>query len=268
MCKRKIVYSLFFLSFFLFVSGTAFPGTLTFGPPVVSLQGLEIQRSALTPGYEESRYKTLTFTLDIEKVTLQKLGKYDYLKLGNLSPLTSPGEPQIPGKVYKLILPLNVKITGVEVSNVVYRPLLQPVNLMPTPQPRVLSRKKGKVTPSLIPSRKIYASTRFFPGNLVKYYTGKDKRNTYVYVKFYPLQYIPREKKSIVVTSASIKVYYRTEEVSQPAESMSSLGGNSLGGTLNDSVKCLIIYPKKYQKAADALKNFHEEIMADAILKR
>ncbi|MCD6220471.1 hypothetical protein J7K43_08835 [Candidatus Calescamantes bacterium] len=70
MYKRWAICIIFILSSLFFLNTPAFSKTPIFGPPISSLQGVEVKTSILKAGYEGSKYETLTFTLDIEKAVL------------------------------------------------------------------------------------------------------------------------------------------------------------------------------------------------------
>lgn len=205
---------------YLLISSCIFAGDsskeLMFGPVISDIKGMGVSSSKFADDYATIRKgtqntKTLHFSVDTGKASLHRMSKYDYVKVEDLKPYGSkPGEPQLPFKSFVVNLPVKSKVLGVEVSNVAYRPILNKLNIAPTPKPVKWSEADSK-EPSISGNFncKTCNSESFFPGNLVSYHTGKDNSTRYVFVKFFPMQYIPKSKEAILVTNATIKVNYQ-----------------------------------------------------------
>ncbi|MBU0682911.1 MAG: hypothetical protein KJ864_01290, partial [Candidatus Omnitrophica bacterium] len=171
--------------------------------------------------------KILHFTLDLSQTSLNTVRSKDYVKIEGLKPYGNPGEPQLPFKSFIVTLPLNSEVSGVSVSEVAYRPIFNKLDIVSAPMPVARRTKNQKQTNgvqegsvkiregvSFSESPKSYIkcktcnSDSFFPGNLVSYYTGKDNNNRYVFINFFPLQYIPDSQRAMLVTNAEITINY------------------------------------------------------------
>ena len=209
--------------------------TLSFKATTKEITGIEnlgIKKSFGTPS---GRTEILTWSLEPEKETSRhKLFGYDQIIIKNLSARTKPGEPSLPVKNWTVTLPLNAEVNGVEVTDIEYSEIENHLKILPTPRPRKFSSRSGNLshnennmwetspdvdsgTGSVAPrgrsyvvaNPEIYKKENFFPGNLASYEIGRDNENTYVFIRFYPLQYIPAKGKAILITSAKIILYYQ-----------------------------------------------------------
>ncbi|HCX89539.1 MAG TPA: hypothetical protein DHT43_03260 [Deltaproteobacteria bacterium] len=208
-----------------------------------------VKKESFAAGYSAGgQVKTLTFTVDTSQCFLDKVNKFDYIRIKNFSSSTKPGEPRLPVEVSVITLPKNSKVFGINVTSGQYVPILNKLNIVPVSQPVLISGRMS-TEGALSPDKEIYSSYNFFPGEIVSYYAGADK----VFVRFYPVQYIPKTKETILITSATVEVYYEVGE--QPSKEGSP---TSLGEPLSPGTACLIIYPSKYVTAATNLENFHE----------
>ena len=212
---KKTLTLLLFTVFVFCVSVFSFAGNrsgnkLVFGPVISGIEetGIVAREKTTSENYEE-----IPFSIDVSNVSLRQMGNYDYIAIKGLKGLkTSTGEPNVPVKIFKLTFSRDTEIKGVEVTDIQYRPILTPLLIAPTPQPV----KKGSREASLMkPDKEIYSSSKIFPKKIVTYYTGCDREYRYVYVRFYPLQCIPRSKYSQIIVSATIKVYYEGEIVKE-----------------------------------------------------
>ncbi|HEX67476.1 MAG TPA: hypothetical protein ENG13_00205, partial [bacterium] len=158
--KYRLSKTFLLFVFFLFAGSCIYSQNQTkliFGPAVSGLKGTNIStsefREVRAPG--EEKLEILSFKLNLEEVSLHKAGGYDYVKIGNLRPLARPGEPHLPAKVFVVTLPKNTEILGVDVENILYHPILTPLNILPTPQPVQL--KRGMETRRIIKNKRIYS---------------------------------------------------------------------------------------------------------------
>lgn len=227
-----------------FLNGTK--KELFFGPIVSSLEGtglltsksqegvVPLNKTSLVGGGNQ---ETLHFSLDLSQTSLNTVKSKDYVKIEDLKPYGNPGEPQLPFKSFIVTLPLNSKVSGVNVSNVAYRPLLNKLNIVahPIPIARASSMLKEKqsidaekqnpdIRKEMGVSRKSDSVCKtcnlesFFPGNLVSYDIGKDNKNLFVFVKFFPMQYISGSGRALLVTNADITVNYQLTDNKQKTE--------------------------------------------------
>jgi len=215
---KKTLTLLLFTVFVFCVSVFSFAGNrsgnkLVFGPLISGIEetGIVTREKAASGNHEE-----IPFSIDVSNISLRKMGNYDYIAIKGLKGLkTSTGEPNVPVKIFKLTFSRDTEIKGVEVTDIQYRPFFTPLLIAPTPKPIKMSKIKKMGVSPMKPDKEIYSSSKFFPEKIVTYYTGCDRKYRYVYVRFYPLQCIPRSKYSQIIISAVIKIYYEGEIVKE-----------------------------------------------------
>lgn len=173
------------------------------------------------------------------------LESYYYLRVGELKSTGGAGEPELPMKVIRLVIPGQNHVLGVKVNSGSFAEFKEPLRIVPVSQ--VAEWRIGGSKPELIPDPKIYGSDSYFPGRLVSFDWGCDNKNTYVYVRIFPVQYRPLSGKALLLTEASVSVYY-TPRPSQPRA--------SLAVPFDD--QCVIICPDEFMVAAETLEAFHE----------
>ena len=216
--KKTLLLSLFTIFVFC-VSISAFAGNssgnkLIFGPVVIS--GIEKTGIVTAEKSVSGHYKEIPFSIDLSDIALRNMENYDYIAIKGLKGLkTSAGEPNVPVKIFKLTFSHDTEIKGVDVTNIQYCPILTPLFIAPTPKPVKISKIKNGEVSLMKPDKKIYSSSELFPQKIVTYYTGCDREYRYVYVKFYPLQCVPRSKYSQIIISATIRVYYEGKIVKE-----------------------------------------------------
>lgn len=193
---------------------------------------------------------TLTFGVNPSRCFIYPAPEgFDYLAVEDLEPFaqTWSGEPQLPMKTFIVRLDRNAEVHGVEVMGGTYREVQQPVHIVPVPW--------GKH----IPNEELYRTNAFFPGRLLDYERGNDNQRQHVFVRFYPLQYVPGQRKAFLVTKATLKLYWST-----PAKSVGARGDKTLareqsaGPSIADlKSESVIICPEALREEASRLGQFH-----------
>lgn len=232
------------------LADSVFKKELFFGPVITGLEGTgliplktenrtaTLKRTAPVSG----QTKTIHFTLDISQTSLKTVKGKDYVKVEDLKPYGNPGQPQLPFKSFIITLPKNSEVSGVTVSNVSYRPILNKLDIVRNPIPVVGSammngntNKDVKQTKNIAGKKIInegqniekqtvninqsYSTCKncnsetFFPGDLISYYTGRNNSSRLVFIKFFPMQYISDTQKAILVTNADITIDYQLADM-------------------------------------------------------
>ncbi|MDI6811110.1 MAG: C25 family cysteine peptidase, partial [archaeon] len=208
-------------------------------------------------------YEAKTITFNVTECTIYPKDGYVYLKIDDLKPCTKPGEPQLPMKTFVVKLPKNAEVLEVKVISGKCVEIKDKLIIVPVPQPVIWSKDrrvgKNQETPSIpkiIPDEKIYALDTYFPGKAVSYNVGMDDEYKYVFVRVYPVQYIPKEKKTVLITDAIINVYYKEEFLFREA----------FEGYQITAKNIVITSPELYQQAKN-LKDFHDGkgVMTDVV---
>ena len=221
--------------------------------------------------------KTLAFNVNMEDCSLHQMGDWMYLKIGDLKTFTEPGEPQLPMKTFVVKLPKSANVLGVEVTDGKYVPIKNELHIIPVPQPVTwskdinkskyvrenawASKEKREIQKSetevqkhvpgimILPNEDIYSLDSYFPGKLISYLVGADNDYKYVFVRVYPLQYNPSEKRAILMTDATINVYYAQEGFFRETPKPYPIDSESI-----------IISPDELFSQAEDLKNVHIDV--------
>ncbi len=193
------------------------------------------------------RTTTLTFSVNPSGCFIYPAPEgFDYLAVEDLEPFaqTWSGEPQLPMKTFIVRLDRNAEVYGVEVVGGSYREVQQPVHIVPVPW--------GKY----IPNEELYRTNAFFPGKLLDYERGNDNQRQHVFVRLYPLQYVPGQRKAFLVTKATLRLYWSTPAKSVGAKTLAreQSPGPSIANLKAESV---IICPEALRKEASRLSQFH-----------
>lgn len=179
---------------------------------------------------------------------------YEYLKVSDLKPTGRPGEPELPMKTFVVELDKAEHVYGVEISAGRFNEVDGEVNLVPMPKPGEWSAggNRGAVH---IPDQAVYGLNTPFPGRWVSYETGADNEHQYVYVRLFPLQYTPNRKKAIILTEATVNVYYGSAPL--PGEPMADASAPLALTSISTPGPAVIICPSSLQAQANELAAFH-----------
>jgi len=225
--------------------------------PEKSLKQLPVSQNLFSFGSEKTKkaeLKKFSFNISTSEVKWEAVSDFDVLKIKDLKLRGKEGEPQLPVKVFTTTLPKNSEVLGVEIVGGKYSEIENPLKIAPAPAPQKIEESKKNISSkimSLSPKKEIYLKDDLFPGKIVSFKSGENKKEVVVAVYFYPVQYNPLKKKTYLITSAEINLYYQTKNEEKFSES-------SFGETKYE--ECLIICPHKYLNAAQRLKNFHESM--------
>ncbi len=218
--RKVVVVLVAFLSILAFVaaasSGSAAEGPSTSAPcfgmakdvseidPGIRYVGVPVPRS-------DCNVETIQFSISPEECSIHQMDGFVYLKVGDLKPYAKPGEPLLPMKTVVMKLPCDAEVIGAEMTSGNYMEIADRLKIVPMRQPSNGSEGKAGM---LLADEKVYSLERYFPGGVVSYNVGSDGENQVVYLRIFPVQYIPRENKVIVITNAEVSVYYKEVGVS------------------------------------------------------
>ncbi|MBN2313733.1 MAG: hypothetical protein JXM79_07365 [Sedimentisphaerales bacterium] len=210
-------------------------------------------RMAGSTDLEGIHTKSLAYSIDVSDCTLSKGNDgFDRLMIGDLPFLANPGRPRLPIKTLSVKLERDANVLGVEVVSGSYREILDAVRFADAPEPHVWMRpqdvpERVRTRYESIPS--VRSSDDYFPGEIVTYHAGGDNDAVYVHIRAYPVQYVPRNNKAVLITEAQINVYYTVPASQFEAPDIRGAG---------DTAECVIICPAELRSAAERLKDFHE----------
>ena len=166
-------------------------------------------RSLESPYVDEQKQINLSFRVP----QIVKLGEYDLLKMEGCSYISIPGHPQLPIKSVVVKLPLKSNLTSCDVNvestalNGTYyiAPALRPI-------PTSSDRSDNMTTE---PDPLIYDSGKLYPERWFNYRVGNgidpetQSRVTYLVIYFYPLRYMPAQRKILFCKNATITILYK-----------------------------------------------------------
>jgi hypothetical protein len=195
--------------------------------------------------------KTIQFHLDPDYEICPMGYGYVYLKVGDLEPSTAPGEPMLPMETLVAELPKGACIEDVFVKTSSHIQIEEKLDIVPTPEPVDCSDAWSGVA---APNETIYSSSDYFPGKALSYDMGEDNNHAYLYIRFYPVQYIPAQKRAVLITDADIEIRYTVEAVLGHKSSQLFTGEN------------LIICPPDLFEDAGELEDFHDgDVLTDVV---
>jgi len=150
------------------------------------------------------------FSLNASKCRIHPIkGDYVIVKIDDLKLDMKPGEPQLPIKTYTLRLPKNARIIDVRAIKGSYREIQEKLLIAPVPIPPTWTKEgEGNKLPELNPNKEVYEVDTLFPGKFIDYTIGSDGEDKILLIKIYPVQYIPKEQRVIIITDSIIKIYY------------------------------------------------------------
>ena len=171
---------------------------------------------SIKPADEEVLTKGAVLKFDQPKVSKSMVKDYYTVSMPDTRLYLVPGAPIVPVKVYTFKLPYNCEVRNVKVE-VETRPLKGQYKLLPGPKPvRLDSPKPEKPGLEIFeedPS--IYESDKPYPEKMFEYEVKKGidpptrERVTYVIVRVFPVQYVPKKGSLTYASKVEIKVDYR-----------------------------------------------------------
>ena len=225
------------------------------GPPS-NLADLAVRKQTASLKIPAANVSTnsLTFQVDEKNCFIYPAPEgFDYLAIEDLEPFTHAGEPQLPMKTFIIRFDRNVEVYGVEVGDGTYREVRQPVHLVPVPW--VGSTNDGKY----LRNEALYRTNVFFPRTLVAYDAGLDNQHQQVFVRFFPVLYSPGQKKAVLVTRATLRLYYGVREGNAPTGALDTRKKEGRGQITASEAACVIICPEALRHPADRLSEFHTQ---------
>jgi len=136
---------------------------------------------------------TVSLDLSGRKLTFSKTGAYDLVILEGAAMTTVVGAPALPAVAVNVVVPQNMRVTGVKCTPAATQDVEGTFLIMPVQPPRPAS---AEGEPEFVsPDPAIYGSDAFYPAELAKA-AGQNSMKGYniASVIVYPLQYSPANK--------------------------------------------------------------------------
>ena len=203
-----------------------------------------------------TRVKSLKFAVKASECFVYAVpDRFEYLAVKDLQPCTRQGEPQVPMKTFVLELERDAEICGVEVVAGRFAKVQGEVRIAPSPRAAEPNWNK------LIPDEAIYGRNTLFPGSLVRYESGCDNERQHVFIRFFPLQYAPAAKEAILVTEATIRLYYKAGQPRARLKEIPESSGTAsvTNRIMTPSAQCVIICPSALREQGQRLASFHTD---------
>lgn len=157
-----------------------------------------------------------------------------------------PGSPEIPVLSKTYILPFGSVISSVEYDPLTHSYLFLQHPLRPAPYPNPVS--KGINAPAYVMDEQVYSQSIPYPEKEFEVSIGsgikEGQQVTYATIRWYPIQYYPREQKVRYTNEVNIRLFY-----TNPVERTQT----------TDAYDLLIIAPEEYEQALRSLIT-HKEI--------
>ena len=154
----------------------------------------ELGISGLVHNVPKEPYLQQSFTLDMSKLTLNRIGEYLSVKVDGLEGvLAHPGRPSLPCKSLVFKLPRNVEVGQIGLTNVSYRLVYIYGKVRPAPRklPFIPNYEHFlNLTEHVYEDPRVYESEGFYPGSLINYHVGKSLDATYIFVQILSLIHI------------------------------------------------------------------------------
>ncbi|MBI4646203.1 MAG: hypothetical protein HY738_06290, partial [Bacteroidia bacterium] len=119
------------------------------------------------------------------------------------------GAPQLPVKILKYIIPIDMKVKNVIINNSNVQQLSGLFNIYPAQPPQITD---GSPPPDFVePDTAIYNSNNPYPGKLVEIIEDNITFGYHIVTLcFYPVEYIPLDKKINLYTYVDFTIEYET----------------------------------------------------------
>ena len=161
------------------------------------------------------RRNTLEIKVDFPIPEINKVGKYHRITMQDIGNMAKPGEPLLPQKTIKILIPYNKEIGEIDVVGKGKVTLEERYNIEPGERPIPLSYK-GKIRPTPRDER-IYNSKKPFPGRWYTFGSLQSMRGYRILiVNLHPVEYIPKEGKISYYKGMLIRVKTRPAERAVP----------------------------------------------------
>jgi hypothetical protein len=217
----------------------------TFGP-AKDIAELDVRNNcgSVSTDSKGVRTKTLDFSAALSRCLIYPAQDgFEYLAVGHLQSAMLPGEPELPMETFVLKVERNAHVLGVEVKSGQYREIQEALHLTPHAQ------VKGANIWKVVADPAEYSLKSYLPGMLVSYDSGRDNQHLSVFIHFFPVQYIPSTKKTVLVERARLELTYTIDTGAQ-AEPLSRRGALA-------KAKCVVVCPRHFESSAQRLADFH-----------
>ncbi|MBI4649009.1 MAG: VCBS repeat-containing protein, partial [Bacteroidia bacterium] len=162
-----------------------------------------------TPAFADYTDEILT---DSSELIFSVKDNYDVIEFIEGYTTEEVGAPQLPVKIVKFVIPINVNVSNIIINNSSYQQLSGTFSIYPYQQPSPLDGSDPH--PFVEPDSLIYNSNTPYPGKLIE--IAKDIvvfGYHIITLRIFPIEYIPLQKKINLFTEISFTIEYETNNV-------------------------------------------------------
>ncbi|MGB2696872.1 MAG: C25 family cysteine peptidase [Candidatus Zixiibacteriota bacterium] len=161
----------------------------------------------------KTTHLSLSFTMD--DLRIEKARDFDRVFLKNTDILGKSGEPMLPAKLIRIIIPVEQRIASVRIVSKKLQTIPGNYKIYPIQPELPLSQivgKDGKID-FILPDPRIYGSNSEFPGESAKVLSyGFMAGHHIATLAIYPLQYIPNQGKLTFISNLELELIYQPSE--------------------------------------------------------
>ncbi len=141
-----------------------------------------------------------------EKLSFDKFQNYDRVVLKEAGFISEVAKPMLPSQEIRVAIPAGMRITGVRVADTKSEVIPGEYYIFPAQPPRKISSSDEDFE-LIKPDPVTYSSAQPYPAKLVEFVNQSDLAGQSIaYIQFYPLQYVPAERKLTFYTSINIEI--------------------------------------------------------------
>ena len=201
------------------------------------VQSDELLRAQAAPSISAKGYYVLgdtgdiTITLEAGQYEVHQVGEYSVIEMEGFGSIISPGEPNLPAKIFLIGLPPGAEAVSVDMVASEYAELPGEYHIMPAP-PIVSLQENEEVKWG--ENEEIYSSEKAYPFSPYEYLgMGQMRKYNFARVRFCPIAYYPASNKLGSYQSITLRINYKITQLVPP---------ELLSDTVMDDVASEIIF--------------------------
>lgn len=138
------------------------------------------------------------------ELQFDQIGDYDMIRLGEREYLNDPGRPMLPARRIRLALPETMTAEQVRLIDIKTGTIEGTYDIFPAQPPIEIGQSIDNME-FVAPDKSVYESNSLYPADPVRLIRQSDLAGqSFVDIDFYPVQYIPGEKRLIVNLSFTL----------------------------------------------------------------
>lgn len=158
--------------------------------------------------FTEEGGETLKLKYRFEEPKIYSAGEYKRIGIAGLKQYRSEGEPTLPCKTIKILLPHGQTYSDVRVNTSSMRAIDGKYMIEPGQSPYISQTER------IPPDPKIYSSAAPYPTDVFKVVTLQNKRGYLIlYINLFPVKYIPSQRKIAWCSEIEVEVTTRPAPV-------------------------------------------------------